>query len=267
MSGYDLRDACEAGDLDKAKTLIKGGLDVNETDEYGFTALHLASDHGHIKVVEELLAAGAKLDPLVFDSYMLPLHLAVSKNHTNIAKLLIEKGAKLDEITCTGSCCGVIHMAIMKENVDLFKLLISKKCDIDLPDDINGNTPLMMATTLRQFDTMKMLINAKADVNKVDWEGRTPAHFAAYSGFGEELHLLVTSKADVSIKDGEEADGLTALELADKASEAAMVEYLKACASGKIPAKAPAGRVREAFVAKEVIPIEGCGEGCANPNE
>ena len=25
-------------------------------------------------------------------------------------------------------------------------------------------------------------------------------------------------------------------------------------------------QVREVFVAKEVIPLEGCGEGCANPD-
>ena len=72
-------------------------VDINETDEYGFTALHMASENGHLKViakncvgltvftnivhqvVEELLAAGAKLDPLVFDSYLLPLHMAINK--------------------------------------------------------------------------------------------------------------------------------------------------------------------------------------------
>merc|ERR1719275_560642 len=91
MSAFDFRDACEAGDLDKAKGLIKS-VDINETDEYGFTALHMASENGHLKIVEELLAAGAKLDPLVFDSYLLPLHMAINKGHTAIAKLLIEKG-------------------------------------------------------------------------------------------------------------------------------------------------------------------------------
>ena len=73
MSGYDFRDACEAGDLDKVKgkfqllllrencceTQIHSGLiksvDINETDEYGYTGLHLASEHGHLKVVEELM--------------------------------------------------------------------------------------------------------------------------------------------------------------------------------------------------------------------
>merc|ERR1712107_214333 len=240
MSAYDFRDACEAGDFDKAKGLIKS-VDINETDEYGFTGLHMASENGHLKIVEELVAAGAKLDPLVFDSYLLPLHMAINKNHTAIAKLLME-------------------------NQEIFKLLMSKKCDINISDDINGNSPLFLATTLKQIDTMKALIAAKADVNLADWEGKTPAHFAAYNGFAEELHLLCTSGADVKVKDGAEADGYTVLELADKAKEAAFVEYLKACEVGKVPAKAPEARVREVFVAKEVIPLEGCGEGCANPN-
>ena len=54
MSGYDFRDACEAGDLDKVKGLMKS-VDINETDEYGYTGLHLAAEHGHMKVVEELM--------------------------------------------------------------------------------------------------------------------------------------------------------------------------------------------------------------------
>ena len=28
---------------------------MNETDEYGYTGLHLAAEHGHMKVVEELM--------------------------------------------------------------------------------------------------------------------------------------------------------------------------------------------------------------------
>merc|ERR1712226_324462 len=90
----------------------------------------MASENGHIKVVEELLAAGAKLDPLEFDSYLLPWHMAINKGHTAIAKLLIEKGAKLDEKSYSGACCAPIHYAILKENQEIFKLLMSKKCDI-----------------------------------------------------------------------------------------------------------------------------------------
>ena len=95
-------------------------------------------------------------------------------------------------------------------------MLLAKKCDVDLPDDINGNSPLFLATTLQQLDTMKLLIAAKADVNLVDWDGKSPAHFAAYNGFGEELHLICTNGADLNIKDGAEADGMTPLETAEK---------------------------------------------------
>ena len=69
--------------------------------------------------------------------------------------------------------------------------------------------------------------------------------------------------------------------------EEEMAAFLKACASGKIPAKAPAAKVRSKYLGRseenffskysqylkvreqrefrEVIPLEGCGEGCAVP--
>ena len=43
-------------------------------------------------------AAGVKLDPLVFDSYYLPVHLAINKGHTDIAKKLINAGCKINEL-------------------------------------------------------------------------------------------------------------------------------------------------------------------------
>ena len=35
----------------------------------------------------------------------------------------------------------------------IFKLLLEKKCDLDLCDEINGNTPIMLATSLNQVNT------------------------------------------------------------------------------------------------------------------
>jgi len=263
MSGYDFRDACEAGDLDKVKGLIKS-VDINETDEYGYTGLHLASEHGHLKVVEELMAGGAKLDPLVFDSYYLPVHLAINKGQTDIAKKLINAGCKINELIYMGACCGPIHLSIMKENMEIFNLLLEKKCDINLTDEVNGNSPLMLATSLNMVNIVKALIKEGADVNLADWSSKTPLHCAAAAGFGEVAKALVDAKAEVKAED---ENGKTAENLAEDIKEDEMAAFLKACATGKIPAKAPAAKVREARVFREVIPLEGCGEGCANPNE
>merc|ERR1712059_25411 len=161
-------------------------------------------------------------------------------------------GAKIDELTYAGACCTPLHYAILKDNPDLIKLLISKKCDVNLADELNGNTPLYIATTLDKVDIVKQLITAGADVNIADWDDKTPLHFAASSGFGEIALLLVKAKADLNAKD---STGVTPLEAADKVKEDEMMKFLTECASGKVPAQAPKAKVREARVFKEVIPI------------
>ena len=52
--------------------------------------------------------------------------------------------------------------------------------------------------------------------------------------------MLVEAKADLNAKDG---NGKTPFDVADDAKEEEMAAFLKACASGKIPAKAPAAKV------------------------
>ena len=54
-------------------------VDVNETDEYGYTGLHMAAENGFVEVVGLLLENGAGPNKLVFESLLTPLHLALSK--------------------------------------------------------------------------------------------------------------------------------------------------------------------------------------------
>jgi ankyrin repeat protein len=57
-----LLDAAGAGDLARVKSLIAAKADVNAKDEYGLTALILASMGGHLDVVRALLAAKADVN-------------------------------------------------------------------------------------------------------------------------------------------------------------------------------------------------------------
>ena len=61
----DLRllDAARLGDPHRVKILIDEGLDVNDKDANGVTALIVASSAGNLEAVRELLRAGALLEP------------------------------------------------------------------------------------------------------------------------------------------------------------------------------------------------------------
>lgn len=77
-------------DFDEAKRLIESGLvDVNARNCDGLTALHQAVIDDNIDAVEFLLAFPVDLDATDNEGWT-PLHAAASCGHTNIAQLLIE---------------------------------------------------------------------------------------------------------------------------------------------------------------------------------
>ncbi|KAH8585593.1 ankyrin repeat-containing domain protein, partial [Bisporella sp. PMI_857] len=68
------------------------GLDVEAADSFGRTALHHASDNGHLEVVTLLLEKGADLEAA--DIYgKTALHHASRNGHLEVVTLLLEKGA------------------------------------------------------------------------------------------------------------------------------------------------------------------------------
>ena len=50
--------AAEGGFLDTVKYLLESGASVNQTDFYGQTALHMATEFGHVEVVRHLIKRG-----------------------------------------------------------------------------------------------------------------------------------------------------------------------------------------------------------------
>ncbi|KAJ7630840.1 ankyrin repeat-containing domain protein [Roridomyces roridus] len=76
-----------SNDLEGLTVLLQKNPDLNATDEYGYTALHLASDRGHLAIVELLLKNGA--DRTIKDEDGLSaLELAEAAGHQSVVKLL-----------------------------------------------------------------------------------------------------------------------------------------------------------------------------------
>jgi hypothetical protein len=77
--------ACERGLLNVAKWYIRANwASVNHMDDDGCSPLHAACRHGHMKLVNFLLAAGARVDVLYMQAYS-PLFLACASGSATTA--------------------------------------------------------------------------------------------------------------------------------------------------------------------------------------
>jgi Ankyrin repeats (3 copies) len=84
--------ACSEGDLDRVKSLLEYGSDINAADNAGWTPAHNASLHGNDKVLALLLKYGSAIDPIGMEGET-PLHDAVANGHAKCVNLLLKYGA------------------------------------------------------------------------------------------------------------------------------------------------------------------------------
>jgi Ankyrin repeats (3 copies) len=80
--------------IENVKYSLKNGVDINECDEQGFTALHWAAYYGYEDLLLLLLKRKAKID--IQDTYgFTPLHYAVQYGRTTIVKYLLAYNAAI----------------------------------------------------------------------------------------------------------------------------------------------------------------------------
>ena len=87
--------AAKHGDISEVEKLIEKIADVNVTDKYRNTALHLAAYDGNLKIVEALVSAGAELNTRDVHG-MTALDWAIANGHTKIVETLVKEGAELN---------------------------------------------------------------------------------------------------------------------------------------------------------------------------
>ena len=82
------------------KWLFDAGVDVN-TQSSGFTALQIAAERGHTRIVMDLIKAGADVN-LAGERGVTPLHQAAYKGHDGVVVALITAGADIHKLTTHG---------------------------------------------------------------------------------------------------------------------------------------------------------------------
>ncbi|XP_076953994.1 potassium channel AKT1-like [Bidens hawaiensis] len=178
--------ATRRGDDLLLQKLLKQGLDPNESDNNGRTALHIAASQGSENCVLLLLDYGA--DPNCTDSDgNVPLWEAMMGNHETVILLLADNGATLS----SGDGGQFSCIAAEQNNLTLLKRIIRHKGDATRARN-DGSTALHIAVCEGNIEMVKFLLDQGANFDQQDYHGWTPRTLADQQGH-EEIKTLFSS--------------------------------------------------------------------------
>ena len=182
--------------FDTVQLLIAQGADVNRQDVWGCTALLLPELQEDPKTLAMLVQAGADMNKCNPAGRVNTLHSAASYSSAEVVEAFIKAHADIHQLNCYGM------------------------------------TPLQEAIKARNKNTVKVLIKAGSDLNRVgpDADALSPVETAVKFGAYEIAQELMNAGADYdaeSLKrvsgDGYKIDGLIRFANAQRMSEIAIM--------------------------------------------
>lgn len=177
-----------------AKQILASGNEANGDsalveDKEGLNdQLINAIKNSDIKQVDELIKKGADVNAINKNNLSRPLHELALKPNKEIAKLLINAGADVKVKDDAG--LTPLHLANDKETIDL---ILTSGADVNIKDVMDW-TPLHWAAAHGNKDKIESLLQANANKDIEDKNGRTPARLAE----NEEIAELINSYSPVT---------------------------------------------------------------------
>jgi len=182
--------------VERAKLLVKAGVDINAENKNGVTALAAACcNNSNSALIETLLGLGA--DPNIVSNDQSVIGLALSNPET--FKLLVKHGANLNS---KSNGQTLLHQSISYgSNSPILSLLLSTgKVDINTKNDA-GETALYLAVTRGNINATQQLLVHGANPELTNNSLDTPLIRAVYNNSVEIVRTLIEYNANVNAKD------------------------------------------------------------------
>jgi hypothetical protein len=163
--------------------LLRRGMDINTTDPQGNTLLIIAVRENNSDLAKFLLENRA--NPYKRNRYGdTALMIAALQGLDDIAKLLLNYKVEVNQ-----SGWNALHYAAFENRRAIVKMLLSAGAKVDAPAP-NSQTALMLAAKRGQLESVRLLIDAKADLNQVDSVEGSAVAMAIKGNHSEVADLL-----------------------------------------------------------------------------
>ncbi|NXP12588.1 MYPT1 phosphatase, partial [Thinocorus orbignyianus] len=228
--------ACSSGDTEEVLRLLERGADINYANVDGLTALHQACIDDNVDMVKFLVENGANINQPDNEGWI-PLHAAASCGYLDIAEFLISQGAHVGAVNSEGDTPldiaeeeameELLQNEVNRQGVDIeaarkeeerimlrdARQWLNSGHINDVRHAKSGGTALHVAAAKGYTEVLKLLIQARYDVNIKDYDGWTPLHAAAHWGKEEACRILVENLCDMEAVN---KVGQTAFDVADE---------------------------------------------------
>jgi uncharacterized protein len=192
-----LVEAVRTQDRATVRTLLTQRVDVNARSEDGSTALLWAAHWNDVATASLLIRAGANANA-ANDFRITPMSLACTNGSAALVELFLKAGATPNTRISTGET--PIMTCASSGSADAVRMLIARGADVNAVEPSQNQDALMWAAAERHPDVVRLLIDARANLQAHTRKGFTALHFAAREGDLESTRLLLAAGVNVNIR-------------------------------------------------------------------
>ena len=201
-TGFTL--ACGTDQLDICKIFVEKGYNVNEKANNGTFGIIEAAKTGDTDVINYLISKGASVDVCDSHGYCALLY-SCRRSNLGILSTFVNKGVDVNTVGKDGNSALII--AAEFGFLDAVKLLVDKNVNIKHQNS-RGVTAVIAAAQKKHMNIVNLLLAKGSDAESVvDETGRTLLLYACGNGYVDTVKILLEKRANIHAinKDGDDA--------------------------------------------------------------